>query len=67
MTTSVEAIHEHDKLLLPAPLSLPDKPRVRVTLESDPERAAWMKFSKESRLKTWANDVDNVFNELLKK
>ena len=67
MTTTVDAIYEHGKILLPEPLSLPEKSRVRVTIESDPERDAWMKLSEESLMKTWGNDADDVFNELLKK
>ena len=67
MTTTVEAIYEHGKLLLPAPLSLPEKSRVRVTIESDPDRAAWLRLSEESLAKAWDNDADDVFNELLKK
>jgi hypothetical protein len=38
MTTTVDAIYEHGKLVLPRPLSLPEKSQVRVTIESDPER-----------------------------
>ena len=38
MTMTVEAIYEHGKLLLPKPLSLPEKSHVRVTIESDMER-----------------------------
>jgi predicted DNA-binding antitoxin AbrB/MazE fold protein len=39
MTTTVEAIYEHGKLVLPRPLSLPEKSHVRVTIESgDTER-----------------------------
>ena len=38
MTTTVDAIYEHGKLVLPRPLSLPEKSHVRVTIESDPER-----------------------------
>jgi predicted DNA-binding antitoxin AbrB/MazE fold protein len=67
MTTTVDAIYEHGKLLLPMPLSLPEKSRVRVTIECDPEREAWLKLSEASLLKTWGNDADDVFNELLKK
>ena len=67
MTTTVDAIYEGGKLLLPKPLSLPDKSRVRVTIESDTEREAWMKLSEEALMKTWDNDADDVFNELLKK
>jgi hypothetical protein len=67
MTTTVEAIYDHGKLLLPAPLSLPEKSRVRVTIESDVEREAWLKFSEENLLKIWSNPDDDVFNELLAK
>ena len=68
MTTTVDAIYEHGKLLLSQPLSLPDKSRVRVTIEtSDMERENWLKLSEASLLKTWDNDADDVFNELLKK
>ena len=34
MTTTVEAIYENGKLVLPRPLSLPEKTHVRVTIES---------------------------------
>ena len=67
MTTTVDAIYEGGKILLPKPLSLPEKSRVRVTIESDTEREAWMKLSEEALMKTWDNDADDVFNELLKK
>ena len=67
MTTTIDAIYEHGKLLLPKPLSLPEKTRVRVTIEADTEREAWMKLSEETLRKTWDNDADDVFNELLKK
>jgi predicted DNA-binding antitoxin AbrB/MazE fold protein len=67
MTTTVEAIYEHGKLLLSEPLSLPEKSRVRVIIESDAEREAWLKLSEESLRQTWGNDADDVFNELLKK
>jgi len=67
MTMTVEAIYDHGKLLLPAPLSLPEKSRVRVTIESDAEREAWLKLSEENLLKTWNHPDDDVFNELLAK
>ena len=67
MTTTVEAIYEQGKLLLPKPLSLPEKSHVRVTIESDVEREAWLKLSEENLLKTWSNPNDDVFNELLAK
>jgi len=68
MTTTVDAIYEHGKLLLPQPLSLPEKSRVRVTIESgDVERENWLRLSEEALMKTWGTDADDVFNELLKK
>ena len=68
MTTTVDAIYENGKLVLPQPLSLPEKSRVRVTIEStDGEREAWLKLSEESLGKTWNNDADDIFNELLSK
>lgn len=68
MTTTVDAIYEQGKLILPQPLSLPDKSHVRVTIESgDTERENWLKLSETSLLKTWSNDDDDIFNELLKK
>jgi predicted DNA-binding antitoxin AbrB/MazE fold protein len=67
MTTTVDAIYENGKLVLQQPLSLPEKSQVRVTIESDPEREAWLKLSEESLAKVWGNDADDVYNELLKK
>lgn len=67
MTTTVEGIYENGKIVLPGPLSLPEKSHVRVTIESDVDREAWLKLSEESLTKTWDNDADDVFNELLKK
>lgn len=34
MTTIIDAIYEHGKLVLPRPLSLPEKSHVRVTIET---------------------------------
>ena len=46
MTITVEAIYEGGKLVLPRPLSLPEKAHVRVTIESgEMEREARLKFS----------------------
>jgi len=68
MTTIVDAIYEHGKLLLARPLSLPEKSLVRVTIEfGDTQRDSWMKLSEEALLKTWGNADDDVFNELLAK
>jgi len=67
MTTTVEAIYENGKLVLSGSLSLPEKSRVRVTIETDAEREAWLKLSETSLAKVWDNDADDVFNELLQK
>ena len=64
MTTTVEAIYENGKIVLPRPLSLPEKSPVRVTIESDTEREAWLKLSEQSLTKAWDDDDDNIFNEL---
>ena len=66
MTTTVEAIYESGKIVLPCLLSLPEKSPVRVTIETDAEREAWLKLSEESLAKVWDNDADDVYNELLK-
>ena len=68
MTTTVEAIYEGGKLVLPGPLPLPDKSHVMVTIEtqmpeSDAERAAWLEASEQSLMKTWDNSADDIFNE----
>ena len=68
MTTTVEAIYENGKLILPRRLPLPEKSHVRVTVETrDAEREAWLKVSEESLTKAWDNADDDVFNELLSK
>ena len=68
MTTTVEAIYENGKIVLPTPLSLPEKSHVRVTIETaDSDREAWLQHSQDSLKKVWDNDADDVFNELLEK
>ena len=72
MTTTVEAIYEGGKLILPQPLPLPDKAHVMVTIEtqmpdSDAERSAWLKLSEQTLMSTWDNPNDDIFNELLTK
>jgi predicted DNA-binding antitoxin AbrB/MazE fold protein len=72
MTTTVEAIYEGGKLVLPQALPLPEKTHVIVTIEtqgqeSDSERAAWLKVSEQSLMKAWDNPDDDIFNELLTK
>jgi len=68
MTTTIEAIYENGKLILPRPLPLPEKSHVRLTIESgDTEREAWLKLSEDSLTRAWDNTDDDVFNELLSK
>ena len=64
MTTTVDAIYENGKLVLPRPLSLPEKSPVRVTIESDVEREASLKLSEQSLTKAWNKTDDGIFNEL---
>ena len=71
MTQTLAAIYENGMLKLSAPLPLPDKSHVTVTVESelmvaeDAEREHWLNASKEALTKTWDNSADDVFNELL--
>ncbi len=67
MTTTVEALYEDGKLILRQPLPLPDKAQVLVTVESDTERAAWLRVSEQALTEMWDNHPDDVFNDLLKK
>jgi predicted DNA-binding antitoxin AbrB/MazE fold protein len=67
MTTTVEAIYENGRIVLPRPLSLPEKTPVRVTIETDSEREEWLKLSETFLTKVWNNPTDDVFNDLLKK
>ena len=67
MIRIVNAIYENGKLVLEQPLPLPEHAHVRVTIDSDLEREAWLKVSEESLNKVWDNDADDIFNELLEK
>jgi predicted DNA-binding antitoxin AbrB/MazE fold protein len=68
MRTTVDAVYENGKLVLPKPLSLPERSQVRVTIESgDTESEAWLQLSEKALTKVWDNETDDVFNELLSK
>lgn len=68
MRTTVDAVYENGKLVLPTPLSLPERSHVRVTIESgDTEREAWLQLSEKVLTKVWDNEADDVFKELLSK
>ena len=67
MIKTVDAIYEDGKLVLQQPLPLPEHAHVRVTIDTDLEREAWLKLSEESLTKVWDNDADDVFNDLLQK
>jgi predicted DNA-binding antitoxin AbrB/MazE fold protein len=67
MIKTVDAIYEDGKLVLQQPLPLPEHSHVRVTIDTDLEREAWLKHSEQSLTKVWDNDADDVFNDLLKK
>ena len=64
---TLDAIYEDGKLLLQHPLPIPDHARVRVTVDADSEREAWLKLSEKTLTQVWANDADDIFNELLQK
>jgi len=65
--TTVDAVYEDGKLVLQQPLPLPEHARVRVTIDSDLEREAWLRVSEESLKRVWENSSDDVFNDLLEK
>jgi predicted DNA-binding antitoxin AbrB/MazE fold protein len=65
MTTTVDAIYENGVLTPVKALNIPERTQVKLTIETDAERAAWLKASEDSLMKTWDNDADDVFNELL--
>ncbi len=67
MIKSVDAVYEDGRLVLQQPLPLPEHAHVRVIIDTDSEREAWLKLSEESLRKVWDNDADEVFNELLQK
>jgi predicted DNA-binding antitoxin AbrB/MazE fold protein len=72
MTSTVHAIYDNGVLRLTEPLFLPDQTPVTVTIEtnfpeSDRLREEWLAASETALLKTWQNDADDVFNELLSK
>jgi hypothetical protein len=67
MSTTVEALYDDGKLILQHPLPLPGRTRVLVTVETDPERGAWLRVSEEALMRVWDNSDDDVFNELLSK
>jgi hypothetical protein len=64
---TIDAIYEDGKLLLQYPLPIPDHAHVGVTVDADTEREAWLKLSEKTLTQVWANDADDIFNDLLQK
>ena len=64
---TIDAIYEDGKLLLQHPLPIPDHAHVRVTVDADTKREAWLKLSEKTLTQVWANDADDIFNDLLQK
>jgi predicted DNA-binding antitoxin AbrB/MazE fold protein len=63
MTTTVEAIYENGKIVLPRPLSLPEKSRVRVTIESEVESAEnfnGLLLSESALAKDWSTPEEDA-------
>ena len=70
MSAKVEAIYEDGLLRLAQPLPLRDHTKVTVTVDfpsetPDAERAGWLVASEAALSKTWDNQADDIFNELL--
>lgn len=68
MTKIMEAVYENGVLKLSAPLPLPERTAVTVTIQTvdDRERGAWMKVSEDKLTGAW-DSSDDVFDELLQK
>lgn len=71
VTTTVEAIYERGKILLPEPLSLPEKSPVRVTIESDVAAEIhegitrdFARVAEPSFQKIWDNPLDADYDKL---
>ena len=69
MTTTVDAIYEHGKLVLPRPLSLPEKSRVRVTIETTDVVPAdltgdFARLSEPAFRAIWDNPLDADYDHL---
>ncbi len=69
MIRTLDATYENGVLKLSGPLALPEKSHVLVTIQtvdSDDERATWLKVSEDKLAAAW-DSSDDVFNALLKK
>ena len=68
MTATAKAIYERGVLILAAPLPLPEKSQVTVTIEAadDNERETWLRVSEAQLSQAWG-DADDIFTELRKK
>ena len=66
MTKTVAAVYEDGVLRLAEPLPLPNRSSVKVTIETDDDRALWLQVSEDKLATAW-DDSDDVFNELLEK
>ena len=62
-----DAKYEEGKLLLQLTLRILDRKHVRVIVDADTEREAWLKLSEKTLTQVWANDADDIFNDLLEK
>lgn len=67
LNAKIEALYEDGKLILDQPLSLPQKTRVLISIETDEEREERLRVSEAALLRTWDNPEDDIFNELLAK
>ncbi|MFN7565103.1 MAG: antitoxin AF2212-like protein [Prosthecobacter sp.] len=68
MTSTLNAIYEAGHLRLLQTLALPERTLVQVsvdTVANDSERSEWLAQGERSLSKTWNNEADDVYNELL--
>lgn len=68
VNVAIKAIYEEGKLRPLEPLKLAEHTVVQISLETgndDAERREWLAQSERSLMKTWDNEVDDVYNVLL--
>lgn len=67
MSITLEAIYEDGMLRPLSAIPLPDRTRVRLSVEDidNDERSEWLAESERQLNAVWNNGADDVFNELL--
>lgn len=68
VSVAIKAIYEDGRLRPLEPLNLAENTLVRLSLDALPEdadRLQWLAQAQLTLMKTWDNEADDVYNELL--